>query len=72
MGVGISACAITVGAVLYFAVTATVGGISMATIGVLLMVSGGVGLLAAVIALGAARRSAMFRSIECAYTWRHP
>lgn len=49
MNIGISLLAIAVGAILKFAVTASVGGIDVGTVGVILMVVGGVGL---VIALG--------------------
>ena len=46
MGVGTSLFLIAVGAILYFAVTATVSGVSIATVGLILMVVGGIGLLA--------------------------
>lgn len=45
MGIGTSIFLIAVGAILKFAVTATVSGIELATVGVILMVVGGVGLL---------------------------
>jgi hypothetical protein len=46
MGVGISIFLIAVGAVLAFAVNATAEGVNLDTVGVILMVVGGIGLLA--------------------------
>lgn len=45
MTIGLSLFAIAVGAILKFAVTAQVAGISIATVGVILMVVGTVGLI---------------------------
>jgi hypothetical protein len=45
MGIGTSIFLIAVGAILKFAVTASVSGISLATVGVILMIVGVVGLL---------------------------
>ncbi len=45
MGIGTSIFLIAVGAILKFAVTANVSGIELATVGVILMVVGGLGLL---------------------------
>ena len=45
MNLGLSLCAIAVGAILKFAVTAQVAGISIAKVGVILMVVGVVGLI---------------------------
>jgi beta-lactamase regulating signal transducer with metallopeptidase domain len=45
MGIGTSLFLIAVGAVLKFAVTASVSGVKLATVGVILMVVGIVGLL---------------------------
>lgn len=44
MTIGLSLFSITVGAILKFAVTAQVAGISLATVGVILMVVGAIGL----------------------------
>ena len=44
MGIGTSLFLIAVGAILYFAVTATVAGIDIQTVGLILMVVGVVGL----------------------------
>ena len=45
MGIGTSVVLIAVGAILKWAVTDTVSGVSLATIGVILMVAGVIGLL---------------------------
>lgn len=45
MTIGTSLILIAVGAILYFAVTATVSGLSIATVGLILMLVGGAGLL---------------------------
>jgi hypothetical protein len=45
MSIGLSLFAIMVGAILKFAVTAHVAGISLATVGVILMVVGVIGLI---------------------------
>ncbi|MEZ5120622.1 MAG: DUF6458 family protein [Solirubrobacterales bacterium] len=45
MGIGTSITLIAVGAILKFAVTASVSGIELATVGVILMIVGGIGLL---------------------------
>ena len=45
MSLGLSLFAITVGAILKFAVTAQVAGISISTLGLVLMVVGGIGLI---------------------------
>lgn len=60
MGLGISIFLIAVGAILYFAVSATVSGVSIATVGVVLMVVGAIGLLVALVALGTGRRTSTY------------
>ena len=57
MGIGTSIFLIAVGAVLKFAVTATVSGISLATVGTILIVLGVIGLLISMVFLMQARRS---------------
>ena len=57
MGIGTSIFLIAVGAVLKFAVTATVAGISLATVGTILIVLGVIGLLISMVFLMQARRS---------------
>jgi hypothetical protein len=60
MGIGTSIFLIAVGAVLKFAVTATVSGISLATVGTILIVLGIVGLLISMVFLmQAGRRDAV-------------
>lgn len=50
MGIGISIFLIAVGAILLWAVTATVAGVSLNTVGVILIVVGVIGLVAGLIA----------------------
>ncbi|MDP8967766.1 MAG: DUF6458 family protein [Actinomycetota bacterium] len=50
MGIGISILLIAIGAILLWAVTATVAGVSINTIGVILIVVGAVGLLVGLVA----------------------
>ncbi len=45
MGIGTSLFLMALGAILYFAVTASVSGISLATVGLILMIAGALGLL---------------------------
>ena len=45
MGIGVSVFLFAVGAILTFAVSATVSGIDIATVGIILMVAGALGLL---------------------------
>lgn len=56
MGIGTSIFLIALGAILKFAVTATVSGIELATVGVILMVVGIIGLLISLVYLSQARR----------------
>ncbi len=56
MGIGTSIFLIAVGAILKFAVTATISGIELATVGVILMVVGIIGLLVSLMFLAGARR----------------
>ena len=56
MGIGTSIFLIAVGAILKFAVTTTVSGIELATVGVILMVVGVIGLLFSMLILGRADR----------------
>jgi hypothetical protein len=57
-GMGFSIVAIAVGAVLYWAVTAHGHGFRLSTVGVILMIVGGVGLVASMIVFGISRRPA--------------
>lgn len=56
MGIGTSLFLIAVGAILKFAVHATVSGVSLQTVGVILMVVGVIGLLISLIWMASARR----------------
>ncbi len=56
MGIGTSIFLIALGAVLKFAVTASVSGISLATVGTILIVLGVIGLLISMVFLMQARR----------------
>ncbi len=58
MGIGTSLFLIAVGAILYFAVNATVSGLEIATIGLILMIIGVVGLVISLVFLNSARRDA--------------
>jgi uncharacterized YccA/Bax inhibitor family protein len=57
MRIGASLFLLAVGAILTFAVTASVSGVSLQTIGIILMIVGGIGLLAEVLVWGTRRRS---------------
>ena len=56
MGIGTSLFLIAVGAILYFAVNASVSGISIATVGLILMIVGIVGLVISLFFLSSWRR----------------
>ena len=55
MGIGTSIFLLALGAILKFAVTATVAGIELATVGVILMVAGALGLLISLFLLSQSR-----------------
>ena len=57
MGIGTSIFLIAMGAILKLAVTATVSGISLATVGTILIVLGIIGLLISMVFLMQARRT---------------
>ena len=56
MGIGISILLMAIGAVLLWAVTASVAGISLNVVGVILLVVGAIGLLAGLLASSRATR----------------
>jgi len=58
MGIGTSLFLTAVGAILYFAVDATISGLEITTVGIILMVIGVVGLLISLFMIGSARRDA--------------
>ncbi len=49
MGIGTSLFLVALGAILYFAVSASISGISLATVGLILMIVGAIGLLASML-----------------------
>ena len=55
MGIGVSILLIAIGAILLWAVTATVAGVSINTIGVILIIVGAVGLLVSLLATSRTR-----------------
>jgi hypothetical protein len=57
MGIGTSLFLIAVGAILYFAVDASISGIEITTIGLILMVVGVIGLVISLFFLSSARRN---------------
>ncbi len=57
MGIGVAMFLIAAGAILTFAVHATVSGISLQTIGIILMVAGGIGLVVVLAVFAPRRRS---------------
>lgn len=52
MGIGVSVFLFAVGAILTFAVTASVAGIDLATVGVILMIAGALGLIMTTLVFG--------------------
>ena len=58
MGIGVSIFLIALGAILTFAVNATVSGIDINTIGVILMVAGALGLIVTLLVWGPRHRRA--------------
>ncbi len=52
MGIGVSLILIAVGAILAFAVNATVSGLDLSTIGVILMIAGAIGLVTSMLIFG--------------------
>lgn len=56
MGIGTSVFLMALGAILYFAVSASVSGLSLATVGLILMIVGAIGLVASLFMASAAGR----------------
>ena len=52
MGIGVSVFLFAVGAILTFAVSATVSGVDLATVGVILMIAGALGLVMTMFVFG--------------------
>jgi hypothetical protein len=63
MGIGTSIFLIAVGAILYWAVDASVSGLEITTIGLILMICGAIGLVISLFFLGSARRGAADRTV---------
>lgn len=56
MGIGTSIFLIAVGAILYFAVNASISGLEIQTIGLILMVVGAIGLVISLFLMASSRR----------------
>jgi hypothetical protein len=63
VGIGTSLFLIAVGAILYFAVNASISGLSIATIGLILMIVGIVGLAISLFLISSARRGPGDRTV---------
>lgn len=57
MGIGVAVVLIAIGAILTFAVHATVTGISIATVGIILMIAGAIGLVVTLAIFAPRRRN---------------
>jgi len=63
MGIGTSIFLIAVGAILYFAVDASVSGLDISTVGVILMICGALGLVISLFLIGSSRRATTERTV---------
>jgi hypothetical protein len=63
MGIGTSIFLIALGAILYFAVDATVSGLEITTVGLILMICGALGLVISLFLIGSARRATTERTV---------
>jgi Domain of unknown function (DUF6458) len=63
VGIGTSLFLIAVGAILYFAVNASISGLSIATVGLILMIVGIVGLVISLFLISSARRAPADRTV---------
>ena len=57
MGIGVSIFLIAIGAILTFAVNATLSGVSIQTVGVILMIAGALGLIVTLMVFAPRRRA---------------
>lgn len=64
MGIGVSIFLIALGAILTFAVHASLSGVSIATIGVILMIAGALGLIVTLLVWGPRRSAARGGVVE--------
>jgi hypothetical protein len=63
VGIGTSLFLIAVGAILYFAVNASISGLSIATIGLILMIVGVIGLVISLFFMSSMRRGPSERTV---------
>jgi len=63
MGIGTSIFLIAVGAILYWAVDASISGLEITTIGLILMICGAIGLVISLFFLGSLRRGTTDRTV---------
>jgi hypothetical protein len=63
VGIGTSLFLIAVGAILYFAVSASISGLSIATVGLILMIVGIIGLVISLFFLSSMRRGPTDRTV---------
>ncbi len=63
MGIGTSIFLIAVGAILYWAVDATISGLEIHTIGLILMICGAIGLVVSLFFIGSLRRGSTDRTV---------
>ena len=63
MGIGTSIFLIAVGAILYWAVDASISGLEITTIGLILMICGALGLVISLFFLGSWRRNSTDRTV---------
>jgi hypothetical protein len=63
MGIGTSLFLVAVGAILYWAVNADISGLSISTVGLILMIVGVVGLVISLFFLSSMRRGATERTV---------
>jgi hypothetical protein len=63
VGIGTSLFLIAVGAILYFAVNASISGLSIATVGLILMIVGVIGLVISLFFLSSMRRGPAERTV---------
>ncbi len=63
VGIGTSLFLIAVGAILYLAVSASISGLSIATVGLILMIIGIIGLVISLFLISSARRAPADRTV---------
>ncbi len=63
MGIGTSIFLIAVGAILYWAVDASISGLEIHTIGLILMICGAIGLVVSLFFIGSLRRGSTDRTV---------